>query len=204
MYQSANKTLVFSAAVRGSHVYQNVWKPLENEELEYIFETNNLFDMTDCWRTEGGQIVGHLPREISRPTKFLLDTGAKVSAQLTGTHYKRSPLFQGGLEIPCLVTVPIPGSIKGQMLIQHYQQMVEELYCAPKEEVIMGSFLVVPTEDEPRLKKKKTTSTIKKTEKPKGCKDIRNFFHNSGRPRSNKDSARTIVIDQKIYLMYFL
>ena len=146
-------------------------------------------------RTEGGQIVGHLTREISRPTKFLLDRGAKVSAQLTGTHYKRSPLFQGGLEIPRLVTVPIPGSIKGQMLIQHYQQMVEELYCAPKEEVIMGSFLVVPTEDEPRLKKKKTTSTTKKTEKPKGCKDIRNFFRNAGIPHSNKDSTRTIVID---------
>ena len=41
------------------------------------------------------------------------------------------------------------------MLIQRYHQMVEELYCAPKEEVIMGSFLeqIVPTEDEPRPKK---------------------------------------------------
>ena len=43
------------------------------------------------------------------------------------------------------------------MLIQRYQQMqmVEEQYCAPKEEVIMGSFLeqIVPTEDEPRPKK---------------------------------------------------
>ena len=74
--------------------------------------------------------------------------------------------------------------------------MVEELYCAPKK-VIMGSFLeqIVPTEDEPRPKKKKTTSTTKETEKPKGCKDIRNFFQNACRPRSNKDSTRTIVID---------
>ena len=64
------------------------------------------------------------------------------------------------------------------MLIQRYQQMVEELYCAPKEEVIMGSFLeqIVPTEDDPRPKEKKSTSTAKKTEKPKGCKDIRNVF----------------------------
>ena len=72
--------------------------------------------------------------------KFLLNRGAKVTSQLTGTHYRRSPIFQGGLEIPCLVTVTIPGSIKGHMLIQRYQQMVEELYDAPKEEVIMGSF----------------------------------------------------------------
>ena len=70
----------------------------------------------------------------------------------------------------------------------------------------LGSFLeqIVPTEDEPRPKKKKTTSTTKKTEKPKGCKDIRNFFQNAGWPGSNKDSTRTTVIDWKIYLMYFL
>ena len=156
-----NKTLVFSAAVRGFYVYRNVWNPLENEELECLFERHSLFDMfaikTCC--LEGGQIVGHLPREMSRPTKFLLDRGAKVIAQLIETRYRISPLFQEGLEIPCLVTANIPGSIKGHKLIRRYQQMVEELYCAPKEEVIMGSFLeqIVPTEDEPRPKKKKTT-----------------------------------------------
>ena len=55
----------------------------------------------------------------------------------------------------------------------------------------MGSFLgqIGPTEEEPRPKKKKTTSTVKKTEKPKGCKDVRNFFQNVGRPRSNRDST---------------
>ena len=155
-----------------------------------------MFAIKTC-RLEGGQIVDRLPRKISRPTKFLLDRGAKVTAQLTGKHYKRSPLFEGGLEIPCLVTVVIPGSIKGHMLIQRYQQMVEELYCALNKEVIMGSFLeqIVPTEDEPRPKKKKTASTTKKTEKPKWCKDIRNFFQNPGRPRNNKDSTRTIAID---------
>ena len=78
-----------------------------------------MFAIKTC-RLEGGQIFGHLPREISRPTKFLLDRGAKVTAQLTGTHYRRSPLFQGGREIPYLVTVTIPGSIKCHMLIQRY------------------------------------------------------------------------------------
>ena len=74
--------------------------------------------------------------------------------------------------------VTIPGTTEGHILIQRYQLMVQELYCAPKEEVIMASFLeqIVPTEDEPRPKNKKTTSTTKKTEKPEGSKDIRNFF----------------------------
>ena len=35
----------------------------------------------------------------------------------------------------------MPGSIKGHMLLQRYQNMVDELYCQPKEEVIMGSFI---------------------------------------------------------------
>ena len=75
--------------------------------------------------------------------------------------------------------------------------MVEELYCALKKEVIIGSFLeqIIPTEDERRAKKKKTTSITKKTEKPKGCKYIRNCFQNAGRPRSNKGSTRTVVIE---------
>ena len=100
-------------------------------------------------------------------------------------------------EIPYLVTVTIPESIKVHMLIQRYHQMVKELRCAPKEEVIIGSFLeqIVTTEDERRPKKKKTTLVTKKTEKPKWGKDIRNFSQNAVRPRSIKDSIRTIVID---------
>ena len=126
--------------------------------------------------------------------KFLLNRGAKVTAQLTGTH-RRSPIFQGGLEIPCLVTVTIPGSIKGHLLIQRFQQMVEELLRSERRR-IMESFLeqIVPTEDEPRPRKKKTTSTTKKTEKPKRYKDIRNFFQNAV---SNKMLAVTKTVQEQ-------
>ena len=70
--------------------------------------------------------------------------------------------------------------------------------------VIMGSFLeqIVLTEDEPRPKKKKTTSTIKKTEKPKGCKDIRNFFQNAGRPRSNKNKNNSRRLKDISYVFF--
>ena len=56
-----NKTLVFSASVRGFHVNRDVWKPLENAELECLFERRNQFDMSPIktCRLEGGQIVGH-------------------------------------------------------------------------------------------------------------------------------------------------
>ena len=49
-------------------------------------------------------IVGHLPREISRPTKYLLDQGAIVTATITSGHYRKSPLFQSGLEIRCEIS----------------------------------------------------------------------------------------------------
>ena len=35
---ATNKTLVFSAAVHGFHVYGAVWNPHENEELVGLFE----------------------------------------------------------------------------------------------------------------------------------------------------------------------
>ena len=34
--------------------------------------------------------------------------------------------------IPCEVTVTIPASIKGHLLMQHYETMVNEFYCEPK------------------------------------------------------------------------
>ena len=55
-----NKALVFSAAVRGFHVYQDVGKHLENAELKCLFERYNLFDIfaTKTCFLEVGQIVG--------------------------------------------------------------------------------------------------------------------------------------------------
>ena len=75
--------------------------------------------------------VRHLPREISWPTKYLIDRGAKVTAKLSSTDYIKSPLFQGSLAIQCVATITLPTSIKGHMLMQRYKEMVEELYCEP-------------------------------------------------------------------------
>ena len=79
--------------------------------------------------------------EISRVTKFLLDRGAHVSAKLTSTHYRRSPLVRGCIEIPCVVTVPVSGTVINQLLMERYKQLVKTLYMEPKEEEILGTFL---------------------------------------------------------------
>ena len=54
--------------------------------------------------TKNNQTVGHVPREQSRILWYFLSHGGKLTAEVTGRR-RRSPLVQGGLEIPCTFTV---------------------------------------------------------------------------------------------------
>ena len=81
-----------------------------------------MFAVRAC-RKDGEKTAGHLPREISRLTKYLIDRGTKATAKLLSIHYRRLLSFEGGLEISCEVTVTIPASIKGHLLIQRYKNI---------------------------------------------------------------------------------
>ena len=85
----------------------------------------------------------HLPAEISRITKFILQRGAIVQATVTGKHYRRSPLIQDGFEVPCLVTVTMSGSIMNHLLIVRYEKLLGELCLESKDGEIMVTFLSV-------------------------------------------------------------
>ena len=84
--------------------------------------------------------MGHFPMEISRATKFLLDRGAIVTIQLRSSRFRRSPLVQGGLEIPCTVTVEMIDTVTNNKLLDRYKELVHELYEEPSEPVSAGSF----------------------------------------------------------------
>ena len=77
------KSFEFTAAVRGFHVYRDIWLPYINETLKCFHELGNAYDVFTVKCMKGNMIVGHLPREISRPTKCLLDRGAIVTATIT-------------------------------------------------------------------------------------------------------------------------
>ena len=127
--------------------------------------------------TESNQIVGHLPREISRMTKCLLDRGAKISLTLTSTNY-RSPLVQGWLEIPCKVTDKLSAMIKNHMIRGRYEELVRELYFEQKEEV-MGSFLALTTGPVPgpsKVNPRKFTKRTKQMKEPARYRDISDMF----------------------------
>ena len=84
--------------------------------------------------------------EVSRVIKYLIDREVEVTAQLTCTNYRRSLLIQGGLEIPCVVVAKMNGySARNKMILQKFEQLVNDLYAEPKNEEIVGSFLVPVT-----------------------------------------------------------
>ena len=100
----------FFSAVRGHHVYQSTWQPIIGEQLQVDREVGNPFDhfsvavFKTCPNSGTRAIVGHLPREISCLLAHFLDHGGEIQCEVTDRR-RRSPLVQGGLEVPCRLTL---------------------------------------------------------------------------------------------------
>ena len=123
--------------------------------------------------------AGHLPMEFSRAAKFFIDRGAALTSELTSDHYRRSPLIQGGMEMPCKINAKISGTVINLLLMEEYIQLVKELYTEPKIEEILGSYFYAETtgvdlpiplpRNAPVPKRRKKSSDVQ-------MKDIRNFL----------------------------
>ena len=96
--------------------------------------------------------------------------------------------MQGGLEIPCKITVKLHGTVKNHMLLDQYMQLVNSLYCEPKEEVITGSFLTKTQLPALLPAFKKNIKTVKKKTRKDANNgvDIRKFFAAKERIMLNK------------------
>ena len=155
---SNSRTLELTADVRGFHVFQKKWKPALNEQLHCLQEPgNDVFSIKIC--KPDNTTVGHLPRKISSPTKFLLGHGAKIVAEIKRSHYRRSPLINGRLEILCKFSLTLSDTIKNHMFLDRYKELVNKLYCEPKNEVIIGSFFNICTKWDYPLESTTTTTT---------------------------------------------
>ena len=102
-------------------------------------EENNPHDpfaIKTC-QLDSGKIVDHLPMELSRISKFVLDRAAIIEVKLRETHYCRSPLVQGGLEIPCDLVIRMPNTMKSAELLKKYLKLFENCYEEPQEIVIL-------------------------------------------------------------------
>ena len=194
----AEKSITFSAGVRGFQVYKSSWKPEDGEVLKSEHEKNNPYDIFSMkvFKPNSGEIVGHLPMEISRITKFIEDRGANVSLKIRGRHYRRSPLVQDGLEVPCDVTITMIGSVVNHLLLRKYETLLNEFYLEPQEEEIIGTFLTLNTNieiEEPRPRAAKKKERKKKTDSNSVVsRDIREMIRN---PEKKKENKVTIVLD---------
>ena len=184
----------FTAAVRGFHFYRKTWRPKKNQILNCYHEKGNVCEQNLR------ETFGHHPREISRITKYMLDRGAYVSVELTSSHYRRSPLVQGGLEIRCKVTIKTASSFN-KAVLERYKEMTKELYIEPKEEEVLGSFFLKeslpPTEhttspsrkERPVSSKKRPVTDPKVTPKLKDIRSFFDFFDNSQHVKSDKRTS---------------
>ena len=103
---SGSITYSFKCGLRGFHVYKEVWSPIVGEQLKCCYERNNCYDRYAIAATKrlrcrlADSAVGHLPREISRAKSFFLLRGGVVCAKFIDKNHRRSPIVQGGMEIP--------------------------------------------------------------------------------------------------------
>ena len=121
------------------------------------------------------------------------------------------------MEISCKVFVTLPGTIKNHILLDRYKELVNKLYCEPKNKVIIGNFLTsVPNENihlnqpqQQQLAQKKVNRKRKPNEEqPTSKNDIRNYFNKSSTWKSNeqkkkiKDVYRCFRLEKKCLSLY--
>ena len=94
------ETFAFASAVRGYHVYKDVWKPLIGKKLVAKREFNNPMDKHAVKVVKDNETVGHLPREFSRITWYFLARSGEISVEVIGCRRHCKQLC-GGMEIPC-------------------------------------------------------------------------------------------------------
>ena len=97
-------------------------------------ERNNIYDryaIAANKRLRGrlaDSIIGHLPREISRATRFFLLRGGMVHLKVTDENYRQSPLIQGGLEIPVEVICEMDDTPRNRAIMERYKTLVTTQY----------------------------------------------------------------------------
>ena len=126
---SLERVLSLQPAVRGFHVYKAIWEPKDSEVLACSHEENNShnpFAIKTC-HLDSGKIIRHLPMELSRISKFILDRGAKIEVKLRETHYCRSPLVQGDLAVPCDLVIRILSTMKSAELLKKILKTIRKL-----------------------------------------------------------------------------
>ena len=82
--QNKMETFEFVSAVRGYHIYKDIWEPSVGEKLIAHGAFGNQFDKFAIKVLNGEQTVGHLPRKYSRIAWYFLACGGSITLEVTG------------------------------------------------------------------------------------------------------------------------
>lgn len=96
--------LIVDTAVRGYHIYRDIWHPQTGESFICRQESNNEHDryaVAVHMNENESQIVGHLPWEISKVCWYFLQHDGSIVGEVKGR--RRHCHEKGGIEIPCQV-----------------------------------------------------------------------------------------------------
>ena len=99
-----NLSFSIESVIRGYHEYKDVWVAVVGEELLYTREPTNREDRFAVAVTKDSNIVGHKPRKISALYSLFLRQSGSITCRVTGSRQYSRDLFQGGLEVPCILT----------------------------------------------------------------------------------------------------
>ena len=108
------------------------------EKLHVQHEHGNVHDpfaMTLSVKRSGSfvewEIVGHLPREISRFCYYFLNYGGALKGRVRDQKYRASPIPSGGIEILIMLVVRLHQA--GQRVFTKMKGLLQEYYVEPEE-----------------------------------------------------------------------
>ena len=156
------------SAVRGFHVYKDIWNPEIGEVLLCEQEFGNLHDpyAVPVVR-EDNVVVGHVPRTISALCYFFLRRNGMILCQVTGRRRRSVDLPQGGMEVPCTLTF-----VGQSQYIKKLQKLIalaptKSIEPPPPKKVKAESLVIV--EDEVEDEQTSTSGTNPQWLKFQGC-----------------------------------
>lgn len=111
----------FNSFVRGYHAYKDIWVPVHGEVLILKREPHNVKDKSAVAIYKEGDVVGHVPYNISSLlSNFLKRECNKGFVEITGSSVNRGAGY--GLEVPCTYRLYGPYAY-----IERIQEIVQSL-----------------------------------------------------------------------------
>ena len=89
---SETEHFCFESTVRGHHVYKRIWTPLIGELLQTVTETGNGHDKFAVAVKKDDDVVGHVPREISKVAWLFIQHGGEVTCEITSRRQRSGVL----------------------------------------------------------------------------------------------------------------